>query len=290
LTFLFLCAIFMGVKKMYSLLVKWERMLLMNKRLGTLLLAVVCSLFVFVSCNEQADAYELYLDMNKAMENITSMKVAMDGKMQMSVSGNNLDLHMKADETVIEHAEGQIDMAVTMEADMAQLGSVNTSLYVKDGYIYEDIMGIKMKIKADETAVSEISDVCESALLDFAKDIVIDSSVTKTDNGKELRFTLNGEKMTDALANTMKALTSSLGDNISYSFGDVTYTALVGEDFLPTRIDLSFSCDLTIEGEQASASYTLTTTDIDYNVTQIEYPADLDSYQLIDADLGQLEA
>ena len=96
--------------------------------------------------------------------------------------------------------------------------------------------------------------------------------------------------MTDALANTMKALTSSLGDNISYSFGDVTYTALVGEDFLPTRIDLSFSCDLTIEGEQASASYTLTTTDIDYNVTQIEYPADLDSYQLIDADLGQLEA
>ncbi|MCI8332476.1 MAG: hypothetical protein HFE78_06595 [Clostridiales bacterium] len=263
----------------------------MNKKYGAFLLAILCCLFAFASCSEQADAYQLYLDMNKAMENTTSMKATMDGNMQMSVSGESLELQLKSEITAIEYSEEQTDAAMTMEISLAQLGSVNTSIYVKDGYVYQDVMGMKIKTEMESEEISELTYAHEAGVsLDFAKDAVIESSVKKVDGGKELAFRLDGQKVTDELETITEAITSQLGNNINITFGDVAYTLLVGKDSLPIREELTFSFDLTIEGERASASYTLTMTDIDYNVTQIDYPADLDSYQLIDASFDGLSA
>ncbi|MCI8589263.1 MAG: hypothetical protein HFE77_00885 [Clostridiales bacterium] len=262
----------------------------MNKKHGAFILAIISCLFVFASCGERADAYRLYSDMNQAMENVTSLEGAMDADMRLSVSGESIDLQLETKITAISRPEDQLDLAMTMKIAMAQLGSFNTNLYVKDGYIYQDVMGMKTKSAMETETADDLTDTYDSAVLDFAKDAIIESSVKPAEGGKELSFTLDGEKLNDSLSKLTDSFTAQLGNDIGITFSDVVYTAVVGKDNLPVTQKLTFSCHLTIEGERATADYSMTMHDFSYNnITEIEYPADLDSYQNYDADLGPSE-
>ena len=115
----------------------------MMKKLALSLLAIGCSLLTFISCSEEKDAFQLYSEMNQALEQVSSIQGSMDIDMKLTASKETLDLAMDMDITAVKRSETDADLAMKIESDMAQLGSFTMQAYTKDGYMYLDMLGMK---------------------------------------------------------------------------------------------------------------------------------------------------
>lgn len=259
----------------------------MMKKLALSLLAIGCSLLTFISCSEEKDAFQLYSEMNQALEQVSSIQGSMDIDMKLTASKETLDLAMDMDITAVKRSETDADLAMKIESDMAQLGSFTMQAYTKDGYMYLDMLGMKIKSPYDPSADSDesqlpMADSYNRAVIDFTTEAVKESAIAKTDKGRELTFTLDGSKLTDALSGLVGNITESLGEGSNFSYNDVKYTVVVDQDNLPVSQNMTFSFDMEIEGERASADCDINS-DFAYNkVENIEYPDDLDTYEELD--------
>lgn len=153
----------------------------MMKKLALSLLAIGCSLLTFISCSEEKDAFQLYSEMNQALEQVSSIQGSMDIDMKLTASKETLDLAMDMDITAVKRSETDADLAMKIESDMAQLGSFTMQAYTKDGYMYLDMLGMKIKSPYDPSADSDesqlpMADSYNRAVIDFTTEAVKESA------------------------------------------------------------------------------------------------------------------
>ena len=179
------------------------------------------------------------------------------------------------------HSETDIEMAMTMSMDMGELGEQAVTAYYKDGWIYEEVMGMKIKMQLPiEEALKMANSDAFTALM-FDESAVSYSSVKDIGGGKEFDFTLKGNMLSDLMSEVMGSMLDALGgEDMDITFGDMTYTVVLGSDNLPKNMHMVFSMDMQMAGESASASYDMNMTNLAYNnVSAIDAPADIDDYQ-----------
>jgi len=255
------------------------------------LILIVALLVACTACSPKPapkpveNAYDLYTAMNTAMKNVTSMQAKADVKMNMQSEGENADMNMFMDIKQILRSETDLEMALLMSIDMGELGGLmDAKIYYKDGYLYQEIMGMKVKMRmALEEAMAAVNMDAISSL-NFEKDAISQSEVKNVDGGKELSFTLKGDALNDTLTEMVNAMIGSLDSDVDMklTFGDVSYTLLLGSDNFPKKQHIVYSMDMEVDGEKTSISYDMYMTDLSYNtIKAIEYPADLDDYMEI---------
>ena len=269
----------------------------MKKLVSVLSVLLMCALLL-TSC-AQKEAYDLYVEMNEAMLSVKSSDVTADVIVKMGTSEGDIDISMKMDMQQIARSETDIDLKMDMIMDLGEVGAeigmpqMQMNMYFTGGWMYYDMMGQKIKMQIDlENAMEMVSFADVSAMsIDFEKEAVTNSSVKAVGENKELSFTLNGDMLGDMLNQMAGEMMQGLGmgENVSISFGDVTYTAVIGKDSLPKEEHMIFSIDMEfmVEGksEAATAEYDMKMTNNAFNsIEAIDFPS-FDDYIEIDASM-----
>jgi len=265
----------------------------MKKLALVLAIVLMCSL-VLAGCS-QKEAYDLYMDMNEAMLGVTSSDVSADVNMKMTAAGESFDISMKMDIQQITRSETDIDMKMDITMGLGELGAmmgmeeIVMNMYFTDGNMYYDMMGQKMKIAMDLESAMEMMGVGDvgAMSIDFDKESIAESSVKSVGDDKELSFVLRGEMLSNVIDQMVGSMMQNmgLGDDMQISFGDVSYTALIGKDSLPKTEHMVFSMNMDIMGESATADYDMFMTNHSFNsIDVIEFP-DFSDYLEVDASL-----
>ena len=247
------------------------------KKLLILMLTVVVTVSLTACTGAQKEAYDLYLDMNKAMEGITSVEMEVDSNISMDIQGQAVD--MKLTGTAREIIRSQTDIDMEMVMDMTFMGQAMTSTsYFKDGYLYQEVAGMKQKSAMDLEQATAMGNAMQS--MQFEKDAVLTSSVTDVDDDKELAFTLSGDKVTEIMNAMVGSTLDSLGaGDVAMEVGDLTYSVIIGKDNLAKSADIAFTMTMEVEGETVGMEYQITQVMTAYDtLTEISFPADLADY------------
>jgi hypothetical protein len=150
---------------------------------------------------------------------------------------------------------------------------METVVYVKDGAIYTEAAGQKMKMEMDLSALAAQTENWAT----FPEDAVIDQKVEDSDGGKLVSFTVKGESLSDYIGNQLGGTGAAAG--LDMSFGEVKISALIGSDglFKSTTTEMSYS--MKIGEQETSASVVTEMKNIKIGKVAIDFPSDLDSYQ-----------
>ena len=244
------------------------------KKITAALLAVLL-LFTATACAQQ-DAFDLYAKAMEAQTKISSMEAELSMTAKINLGDVSMDLNMTG--TVAEVIRSQTDIDMKMVTDMSIMDEdMSVTVYYKDGYMYQEILGQQMKIKMD---LSEMLQQVNSSSLEFDRDAITSSSVSKADNGTKISFDLNPEHISDAVADVTGSLTGMLGDTgMDLTISYVRYELVLDKNNLPVSTNMDMGMELTIEGQTATMDYLINVHPIAYNtLTEIDFPADLADY------------
>ena len=259
----------------------------------TLVLSVllVCALLL-TSCAQQKDAYDLYIEMTEAMQDVKSADASADIDMKMIISGEEFDIGIKMDMQQVVRSETDIELKADMTIDLGSIGAligmkeISMHMYFVDGFMYYDMLGQKIKMDIDiEEAVEMLNAADFSASsFKFEKDAISSSEVKTVGGDKEISFVLKGEVLNEMLDNFLAPLMQNMGmGDIAINFGDVSYNALIGKDSLPKEEHMIFAVEIEVMGESATAEYDMTIINKAFDsIDSIEFP-NFDEYIEMDA-------
>jgi hypothetical protein len=242
---------------------------------------LIVLVFSLSACGE-LEAFDLYMRMNAASQNITSIEAKVNANISMEMMGEKVDMRMLMDVKQIIRSETDIEMAMLMTIDMGEEfgGAMEATVFFKDGYLYQEMLGMKMRMPLSIEDLMDMAGIDTGANLLFAKEAIINSSVRDVAGGKELNFSLKGDALADVLDNMVGGMLEGMGlSGMQITFGDVQYSIIVGSDDLPKEERIIFSMEMSFMGETVIAGYDMHFTDISYNsVTSIDFPSDLGDY------------
>lgn len=259
------------------------------KKLFPILLILIMSLSITAcggdsSNNDNKDqageqtAFELYNAANKLLNESDSYSASMDTKMSMDVSGQKMDITMTAEtkqETVDDSQQFEMDIVTN---SMGQ--EMKMKAFYKDGYYYMDSSGQKMKMKMDlADAIKQMGNTS----FEIKEDAVKTQSVTDGSEGNQLTMTLDGQKIIDQASGLLGGLDQYTAMADEMKMGDMTLTAVVGEDGNIKSTDMDFSITMTIQGQEAAMDAKVTMDVTKIGGIKIEFPKDLDSYKETEA-------
>ena len=244
------------------------------KKFTAALLAVLL-LFTVTACAQQ-DAFDLYTKAMEAQAKISSMEAQLSMTAKINLDDVSMDLNMTG--TVAEVIRSETDIDMKMVTDMSIMGEdMSVTVYYKDGYMYQEVLDQKMKTKMD---LNEMLQQANSSSLEFDRNAVTSSSVSKADNGTKISFELNPEQISNAIADVTGSLTDMLGDtDMALTISYVRYELVLDKNNLPVSTNMDIGMELTIEGQTATMDYLVNVHSIAYNtLTVIDFPANLADY------------
>jgi hypothetical protein len=278
------------------------------------------------SADTAKDAYALFDSASKALSAAEGYSMDMSMSMITDIDGEKMETNSTS-QAIVSDPAGNIGMKTTQTMDL-QGQAVDSVVYIKDGNMYTDSLGQKLKMP-----IGDISQFIkqQTSLFDFPEDALIGGSVTDVDGGKEIELTIKGDAISDYISQAAGGLTSGITDATGadedvkldegqgnesandegqpesdadeavsgagledilggMEFGDFKITARVGSDgnFIEYATEMSFGIEA--EGYKTSMVQNTNVTNIQLGKVTIDYPDDLDSYQDISGALGDLDA
>lgn len=246
------------------------------------ILLVLTVMLTLAACEKAepktALAYEIYNEATGAMSDIGSLAANTSVTMSMVVEGEEMVVEMsglvKAVYISETEVEMQMDMATTIMGEDMEI-----KYFYKDGIYYMDAAGQKI---AMEMPLEQMLEQANTEALAFPDTAVKNQQVTEKNGGQELSFTLDGEALIDAVAGQLGSLSSMLGGETNFSMGDIEYVVFVdGQDTLKNTW-MSFSMELSVMEDTIPISAEVSMDYLQINNVSIDFPTDLDSYELID--------
>lgn len=213
-----------------------------------ILLSTLCIILLIcsVASCQTVKAYDLYQsawDQLYAAEQSTSYDMDIDMQMKMTMNGETANVSTTGN-MKIKSGKSESDMVMQANLNMNTTGvSMDMNMYVVGGYAYMDLMG--MKVKQIMPNLDEYTQ--NSEMVNFQEDAIKDSKVENKNGSKVLTFTIDGAKLTDQLADTVKGLTS--GMNSEFSYGDVKLEVTLNSDNSISSYKMVFSCK--VDGNSA---------------------------------------
>lgn len=221
-------------------------------------------------------AYDIY---KAAYEKFDTAKgVTMNMGMDMKIGGEGMELTIKTTGPVEMNRPSEDVLDMKIAQNMETFGqSIDMTIYYKDGYLYTDVAGqkIKQKLSAEEAMKqANYSDM-------FPEEAIKDQSVKDVEGGVELSFVVDGSALKDMIAGELAELGTS-EDGANFKDANVVTVISKDGDLISQSIKMDFS--MNIEGTDTEASIDVSISDIKIGDVKIDFPDDLDSYT--ESDLG----
>ncbi|MDL2273323.1 hypothetical protein LJC34_02055 [Oscillospiraceae bacterium OttesenSCG-928-G22] len=204
---------------------------------------------------QEAESYAMtfVMDMDYKQNGESMMTQGMTGDIKVAVEGDDVKL------------------ALTSSTSMGDIEAMALSAYYLDGYYYMEMLGQKMKMAMPVEAAMEQSMAMD---VQFAESLIKDQTV----DGGKLTFTLDGSFLNDMLEEQLQGMFQQTGVEADISYGDVAYTANLGENGELKDVAVTGGASITAEGETMDLALDMTMTIEQIGGVTVEFPDDLDSY------------
>lgn len=259
------------------------------KKILSLLIAVLLCAAIFTGCATKPaaqDPYELYVlaTKNSSVENITSLEAKMTMNMKMVMGEEVVDTDVVVDVQALIVSETDMQMAMSMNMEIPEMGAVPLTMYYKEGFAYTEMMGMKMKtaMPIDQMMQSQNLNLTSSDDI-LAKEDIKEATITETEKGTLINLTISDKAMMNQIAaGGASSMIDSLGEDASFEIGEVKMGLLIDKDNKIVEQTMVFSMTMTVEGETVNVDYDMTMGEMKYNtITEIAFPEDLDTYMEI---------
>ena len=265
------------------------------KKWSAVLLAMLL-VFSMAACGESApkqDAFDIYEQATAKAAEITSMEANITATVNMVMASEPetpIDLTLTGAMQQVIRTKTDFDLAMDMTLGMMGQ-SIGMKMYYKDGYMYQDMMGMKMKTAAPVDEVMDQMNVLDMENIKFSREDVKDMSMANVEGGTEINITFNGERMntliTDLLSNM--GMEDMLG-TVSMTMSDIQFKMVVDADMNAKVQHIIFDATVEVEGEVVTMSAdVLVETSAVNTLEAVTLPADLDSYIDMDESMAALE-
>ncbi|NLT58751.1 MAG: hypothetical protein GXX99_07300 [Clostridiales bacterium] len=256
----------------------------MKKKSLSVLCLVLGLLLAVAGCAKEVrlTPYERFEAANSKLEEVPAY--SMDLSMVMSLVMEEATIEVTTTGTSKQRtSDGEILMEQVLVMNM--MGQeVTTRQWYADGMFYQEAMGQKQAIA---TPIEELRSQLLSGGMDFTKESIKSESA----EGNTLTFVLDGQKLIDLVMAQMSGITGMLGEQSSIHIGDIHMVVVVDEDnnMVSTNMDfpMDISIDLSEQGIEEPMEMSITASVVCDNIqvgeVEINLPADLDSYTLVDA-------
>lgn len=248
----------------------------------TLTLAMIISMAACSKDKKELEAYDYYLQVSEKMNSAKSLEMNLDAKVKIEVEGETIDMLMSGTTKQVMNSETDMEMEMDLEINMMGQ-AMSTKSYFKDGYMYMDSFGMKIKTPMDMEEAAAQANIMED--VKFAKEAVKDSKVEKTDDAVNVTFTIDGKVMQDMVETMMQSMLGSLGgEEAKIEIGDMTISYVISGDGVPKNMKIIYPMSLEVEGETMKMDYDMDMEIVSVDsIEKIDFPADLDSYQEVPA-------
>ncbi|MDR1082558.1 MAG: hypothetical protein LBL27_01660 [Coriobacteriales bacterium] len=232
-------------------------------------------------------AYQYYQEALAKQDAATSMVMDIAYDVKLELNGQNMGTSMNGSMemlTGVTPENSQIHMLANMA--IPTLGDVDSEIWFKDGWMYMDMMGMKLKQSASAEDVFQQQGAGKS--ITFGEDAIVNQEITDTaDGGKKLTFLLDGAKMTEYTETLLKSMKEAGGEDVAVDLSTVNVTETLDAEGNVTGIIMDFSATMVVADQEVSSTYYMDMSNIKLNtLTSIEFPSDLEEY----ADTGSLGA
>ena len=221
------------------------------------------------------EAYAIIVAMGAALENITSIEMSVEAYIEMEMMGEFMAMAMYMEVQQIINSPTDIEMAMAMIVDMGEFGMMESSIYLVDGYLFQDAMGMQFRMPISLEEMLAMTDVGMS--FDFPRASISESIITPVGNNTQVEFMLDGAMLEDMLMDLVGGMMEGMGlEGMTFTFGDVYYMVLVGPDNLSIEEHVVFDMEMNFMGETIFAHMDMAAFDISYNtLTHLNFPANL---------------
>lgn len=266
----------------------------MKKRLSLLIAPVLALTTLVTGCAHQ-DAYDVYTTMQAASANAKSADMAFVTNVKATLDGSALAFKVYGDAQYLRNGDGILDLDLKADVAVSMLGeSEQYSIYLKDGYLYEnDHNGYKIKekleITPDEAMALATMDTVTLADLPVNEKAIKSVSVTaNADGGKNLDALIDtkiGIEQIKKYCLDLGILTESDFEDLAelnLGYSDIRY--IVNTDSKGRMKDQRILFSISMKDEYISTpiviefdSYIVVNS---YDtLTKIQFPSDLNTYK-----------
>ena len=252
-----------------------KKLILFLSLVATILITVACS----VGKSSGTNAFELLERANTVMSNIDGMSIVFSLETAIPMAGFG-------DEMIVENkTTGTMEVAnvepTTFEASVSLI-QVLTGMtegfeyvaYFRDNALYIDLteeMGVGMRSVTEMTSAFSLL----NANLGFSEDDVLNQSVEETDEGRQLSFSLNSEKLLETINAQLNVPDLEL-ENLREAAYNMTI--LLGENDIILSIELDIQLVYELDGEESEISMHTNLEVIQEENITIEFPDELDGF------------
>lgn len=267
------------------------------KKVFSFVFAVLIGICAFTSCLAE-DAYGLYSTVADSVKDATAVEGTYQIKVNFAAGGMSMGMTIDGNMQMIKRSETEADMAMNMKMDMGALGAGTNemSMYMKDGWQYMNMAGIKTKEEISaassdtETLDPEVLQKLQNDLISFDKSLIVSSNTTKADGGKKISFELDGQKIYDSLMKFYKEnldedldlddfgglLNGTEEEDVNFALGNVQYSVFVDKDNVMYAANVVLSIEA---GEGYKVDVQIDLSDLGFDsFTEIDFPDDLEDY------------
>lgn len=216
---------------------------------------------------------EQYQVVQEKMQELTSAetKISVDLKMEYNgeVSSETYSMTMKmADMDKQEKLSAQITTSVE---------GYDMDMFFKDGYLYFEMMGIKIKSKmTDDIMSSYIEEYTNQSNIE--DEMLIDIKSEKVGDDYVLSFKMSDEEINDLINTYLGSLVEEIGDvKTDISINSVTITADKDAHIKEQNVEMGIVIE--VDGEKMELNLVTSVEYSNLNKTKIDFPKDLDEYK-----------
>ncbi|MDR1068341.1 MAG: hypothetical protein LBL36_03735 [Clostridiales Family XIII bacterium] len=215
------------------------------------------------------EAYTLY---KTAFEKFQSAEGITMGLNTNISDGQDFTIDMKG--TVAFNRLSSDKTELKMDEKINLLGTaVDTVAYYKDGFLYADAAGQKIKQALSE---SDILPQTKPAGELLPESVVKDAKVKDVAAGREISFAVDGKAFENLLKEPLEIVKLS---NSDVTFKDAKVVVVVSKDGDLISQSVTFDFSVKVEKNAIDAKMTMNMRDIKFGKVTIDFPKDLDSYK-----------
>ena len=209
---------------------------------------------------DKIDTYETYLAQCGDWAKETAMDMDMAMKLNMAILGQTVDMDMDAKIQVnLDNSNLQMAMTSTTKAEGE---TVPMNMWIKDGWLYTEAEGKKVKSKMDMTDLQELINASASYTDAAEKQglYLLDSITSSKDSAGNTVYTMGYSSALGSIAEAAGEMSGSaamegLGD-VSVDVGKMTCTVTIDKDNNPIAMGFSFDMKMAITAEGQTVNVT----------------------------------
>jgi hypothetical protein len=224
------------------------------------------------SGSDNSASYKAFAAAYEELNDSKQQSMNMDLQINMDIAGTESEMAIKGPVKVITGDSMQLESS--LQTKMYGM-DIEMNMWFKDGYMYIESMGQKMKQPMDEETALASSN---ASVTTFEEKYLKNTTKKSITGGTEYTFEVEGAAL-KALAGDTAGSSGIDLESDSIKWGDATVKVVLDKagKIVSQEIVLSFEME---ESDQTSkVDMTMKISDIKTSGVTIDYPADLDTYQ-----------